>query len=300
MAHTHEVQRSASGRHRKKLALVLTITFVYLAVEVIGGLVTGSLALLADAGHMLTDAGGLLLALLAIRYGERPPTPQRTFGYYRAEILAALANAVVLIGISAYILYEAYRRFQDPPEVQSREMMWVAVVGLLVNLAGMYILRKDSGTSLNMKGAYFEVLSDMLTSIAVIAGGVIMLYTKWYYIDPILSAGIGLFILPRTWGLLKESVGVLLEGAPKDLDVGLIRDELLQIRDVTGVHDLHIWTITSGMAVLTVHLVYRAEADAMMVLKQAQELLEEKYKITHTTIQTEREGSVLHEEGLHE
>ncbi|MBZ4191215.1 cation diffusion facilitator family transporter [Niabella beijingensis] len=300
MAHVHEVERSAGSRHKKKLILVLIITGVYLAAEVIGGILTKSLALWADAGHMLTDAGGLVLALLAIRYGERSPTPGRTYGYYRAEILAALTNAVVLIGISLYILYEAYQRFQDPPKVEGGMMMLIAVVGLIVNLAGLYILRKDSKESLNMKGAYFEVLSDMLTSVAVIAGGAIMLFTGWYYIDPILSAGIGLFILPRTWGLLKESVGVLLEGTPKDIKIEQLRSDLLQLAGVIAVHDLHVWTITSGMPVLTVHLVYQKDADAMEVLQEAQRLLGGQYGIRHTTIQTEREGIALKEEGIHQ
>ena len=203
--------QSASSRNKKSLAIVFGLTSLYLAVEVIGGLWTGSLALLADAGHMLTDVAGVGLALLAIWFAERPASPARTYGYYRVEILAALTNAVVLILISLYILYEAYQRFKDPPEVQSAGMLGVASVGLVVNIIGIYVLRGGSRESLNMKGAYFEVLSDMLTSIGVIVAGTIMLTTGWYYADPIISAGIGLFILPRTWALLKDLICAVLK-----------------------------------------------------------------------------------------
>ena len=204
--HSH----SPASTNKRSLALVFGLTLLYLIAEVVGGILTHSLALLADAGHMLTDVAGLGLALFAIRFAERPATPERTYGFYRVEILAALTNAVVLIGISLYILYEAWQRFKHPPEVESKGMLLVAVIGLVVNMAGIFILRKGSKESLNMKGAYFEVLSDMLTSVGVIIAGVIMLTTGWYYADPLISAGIGLFIFPRTWALLKEAVGVLL------------------------------------------------------------------------------------------
>ena len=178
----------------KNLLIVLSFSGLYLIAEVIGGLITNSLALLADAAHMLTDVVGLLLAYIAIRIGERKATSSKTFGYYRTEILAAVINAVVLLAISIYVLYEAYQRFLNPPEVQSKAMLIVAGIGLLVNIAGMMILRKSSGDSLNMKGAYFEVLSDMLTSVGVMIAGVVMLTTGWYYADPLISAGIGLLI----------------------------------------------------------------------------------------------------------
>lgn len=210
MGHGHGHEISASGKNKKQLKIVLALTTTYLIAEVVGGFLTNSLALLADAGHMLTDVGGLALALLAIKFAERPATPEKTYGYYRVEILAALTNAVVLIGISIYILYEAYERFRNPPEVQSRIMLVIASIGLAINIVGVFILRAGSQESLNMKGAYFEVLSDMLTSVGVIIAGIIMLTTGWYYADPIISAGIGLFIFPRTWALLKDAVGVLL------------------------------------------------------------------------------------------
>ncbi|MBB5637667.1 cobalt-zinc-cadmium efflux system protein [Pedobacter cryoconitis] len=281
---------SEASKNKGRLKIVLGFTLLYLIVEVIGGIMTKSLALLADAGHMLTDVGGLALALIAINYAERNATAERTYGYYRAEILAALANAVVLIGISFYILYEAYLRFLNPPEVQSKEMIIVAAIGLLVNIAGMVILRKSSGESLNMKGAYFEVLSDMLTSIGVIAAGIIMLTTGWYYADPLLSAGIGLFILPRTWILLKESIGILLEGTPKEVNMAGLRSSILEIEGVEGIHDLHVWVLTSGVNAMTAHIVLKEGVTGRLVLPVLQKHITENFKISHTTLQLEEPG----------
>lgn len=287
-SHGHAV--SPGSQNKKRLQLVLSLTFLYLVAEVVGGFLTNSLALLADAGHMLTDVGGLVFALVAIKLAERTATPERTYGYYRAEILAALANAVVLIGISLYILYEAYNRFLNPPEVSSKPMMVVAAIGLVVNLAGMFILRKGSGESLNMKGAYFEVLSDMLTSIGVIVAGIIMWATGWYYADPLLSAGIGLFILPRTWVLLKEAVGVLLEGTPADVNTMELREAIARVPGVMDVHDLHVWSLTSGVNAMSVHVVAADKAQSNLILKDINECITVSFKIAHTTIQVEQEG----------
>lgn len=281
---------SAGYQNKKKLVTVLVLTGSYLVAEVIGGIVTKSLALLADAGHMLTDVGGLALALFAINLTQRKASPQKTYGYYRAEILAALANAVVLIGISFYILYEAYQRFRNPPEVSSKIMLVVAAVGLAVNLAGMMILRKGSKENLNMKGAYFEVLSDMLTSIGVIIAGIIMLTTGWYYADPILSAGIGLFILPRTWILLKDAVGVLLEGTPSDVNVADLQDAIKKIDGVKDVHDLHVWALTSGMNAMSAHVAINEGISPKLILERLQQLIKADFKISHTTIQIEEPG----------
>lgn len=294
--HTHEI--SASGRNKKRLSIVLALTSLYLIAEVVGGLLTGSLALLADAGHMLTDVAGLALALVAIRFAERPATPERTYGFYRVEILAALTNAIVLIGISLYILYEAYQRFIDPPEVQSGAMLLIAAIGLAVNLVGIFILRAGAEESLNMKGAYFEVLSDMLTSVGVIAAGVIMLTTGWYYADPIISAGIGLFILPRTWALLKDAVGILLEGTPADVNIGTLRANLSQINGVAEIHDLHVWSLTSGVNALSVHAVLADGAEHDEVLQRVHEQCTSEFKIAHVTAQTERAGFACHETHL--
>jgi cobalt-zinc-cadmium efflux system protein len=298
MGEGHGHQISAAGRNKKNLAIVFGLTSFYLIVEVIGGFWTGSLALLADAGHMLTDVAGVGLALLAIWFAEKPATPERTYGYYRFEILAALTNAIVLIWISLYILYEAYQRFKNPPEVESAAMLGVAGVGLLINLVGIYILRAGSTESLNMKGAYFEVLSDMLTSIGVIIAGVIMLTTGWYYADPLISAGIGLFILPRTWSLLKDAVGVLLEGTPSDVNIASLRQSLSKTEGVAEIHDLHVWSLTSGVNALSVHAVLANGAEHDDVLARVHETCTTEFKIKHVTAQTEREGFACHETHL--
>jgi len=282
--------QSAASRNTKRLLAVFGLTSFYLVVEVVGGLLTKSLALLADAGHMLTDVAGVGLALLAIRFAARPATQARTYGFYRAEILAALTNAVVLIGISFYILYEAYQRWFQPPEVDSRAMLGVAVVGLAVNVAGLLILRVGSNESLNMKGAYFEVLSDMLTSIGVIIAAIIMLTTGWYYADPLISAGIGLFILPRTWTLMKEAVGVLLEGVPADVNLAVLRETLESVPGVANVHDLHIWSLTSGVNALSIHVVVAEGASHADVLNAIHVTITKSFKVGHITVQTEPPG----------
>ena len=281
---------SASYQNKGKLKLVLGLTLSYLAAEVIGGIMTNSLALLADAGHMLTDVGGLAFALFAINIAQRKTTELRTYGYFRAEILAALANGIILIFVSIYILYEAVKRFQSPPEVSSKNMLIIAAIGLVVNIAGMLILRKSSKQSLNMKGAYFEVLSDMLTSIGVIAAAIIMLTTGWYYADPIISAGIGLFILPRTWILLKDAVGILLEGVPTDIKIAELKTAITQIPGVLSTHDLHVWSLTSGLNALSVHVVINKETIPDEILKLITDNITRDFKIAHTTIQIESEN----------
>jgi len=296
MGHAHN--HSAAGKNKKRLAIVLALTSAYLVAEVIGGLLTHSLALLADAGHMLTDVAGLILALFAIRFAERPATPERTYGYYRIEILVALVNAVVLIGISLYILYEAYERFRNPPEIQSGGMLAVALVGLVVNIAGIYLLKSASEESLNMKGAYFEVLSDMLTSIGVIAAGIIMLTTGWYYADPIISAGIGVFILPRTWMLLRDAVGVLLEGTPHDVNLAALRESIRTVEGVADVHDLHVWSLTSGINAMSVHAVLADHSLHDEVLAAVQKKVTSEFKIAHATVQVECKGCTAFETHL--
>jgi len=298
MVDSHGHVQSAGSRNKKSLAIVFGLTSFYLIVEVIGGFWTGSLALLADAGHMLTDVAGVGLALLAIWFAEKPASPERTYGYYRVEILAALTNAVVLILISLYILYEAYERFKNPPAVESAAMLGVAAIGLVINLIGVYVLRSGSTESLNMKGAYFEVLSDMLTSIGVIIAGIIMLTTGWYYADPIISAGIGLFILPRTWALLKDAVGVLIEGTPADVDLPKLRESLEKIEGVAGIHDLHVWSLTSGVNAMSVHAVLADTAEHDDVLARVHEHCSEEFKISHVTVQTERGDFATHETHL--
>ena len=286
----HEHTRSAGSQNKRGLAIVLAMTTLYLLAEVIGGLITHSLALLADAGHMLTDVGGLAMALMAIRFAERAATPERTYGYYRVEILAAVANAVLLIGISGYILFEAYGRFRHPPAVETGPMLAVAAIGLLVNVAGVMVLRRSASGSLNLKGAYFEVVSDMLSSVAVIVAAIIMTTTGWYYADPILSAGIGLFILPRTWKLLQEGVGVLLEGTPSDVNLVALREAVITVPGVAAIHDLHVWSLTSGVNAMSCHAVISPGTPHDEVLRNMRKVMHSAFKIEHVTIQAETRG----------
>lgn len=293
--HAHGHHSSAAASNKKPLAIVLLLTAIYMAAEIVGGLLTNSLALLADAGHMLTDVGGLGLALLAISFAERPATPERTYGYHRVEILAALANAVVLIVVSLYVLFEAYERFTNPPKVQSLGVLIIATIGLAVNIGGVFILRSGSKQSLNLKAAYFEVLSDMLASFGVIIAAMIMLTTGWYYADPLISAGIALFIFPRTLSLLKDAVGVLLEGTPSDVNIASIRSALADIGGVAEIHDLHVWSITSGMNALSVHAVLADGAGHDDVLKQIHHTCLTKFEIVHVTAQVEQNEFACHE-----
>lgn len=291
LGHSHGGAKPAkgttTGRHRNRLAWALGLTVTYMGAEVIGGLVTGSLALLADAAHMLTDAGGLALAIVAIRFSERPATPQKTYGYLRFEILAALTNAVVLLFVTGYILYEAYSRFQNPPEVVSGPMLAIAAVGLVVNLISMRLLAGGSSESLNVQGAYFEVLSDMLGSLGVIIAAMIIMLTGWRLADPLIGAGIGLFIVPRTWSLLKQATHILLEGTPPEVDLLLLERKLVQIPGVRGVHDLHVWTITSGLDAMSGHITVEKFIDAPRVLLAARSAMKDNFGINHTTIQIE-------------
>ena len=281
---------TGSTMDRGKLRTVFALTFGYFLVEVIGGLATGSLALLADAAHMLTDVGGLALALFASWMSSKPATRERTYGYYRVEILAALINAVVLFGISFWILFEAWKRFREPPSVSSLPMLGVEAVGLVINLIGMRMLQAGSKDSLNMRGAYFEVVSDLLGSIGVIVAGVIMLTTGWYYADPLFSVVIGLFILPRTWKLMREAVDVLLEATPARINVAEVEKAMLASSGVAAVHDLHVWTITSGMDALSAHLVLAqgTSLEAGWPLVQTiRDRLRGDFNIGHATLQVE-------------
>ena len=286
--HSHGASiASAAGRHRRPLYAALALTLTYMTVEVVGGILTGSLALIADAAHMATDAGGLALALFAIYFAQSPATPQKTYGFLRAEILAALLNAVVLLLVTVYILFEAYKRFLSPPEILSGPMLAVAAVGLAVNLISMKLLSAGSAESLNVQGAYFEVLSDMLGSLGVIAAALIVMLTGWVLADPLIGAGIGLFIVPRTWRLLSQAVHILMEGVPAEIDTTLLERALMRIPGVTAVHDLHVWTITSGTNSLSAHVVVTDMNDAVTILPRAQTVLQDQFKIEHVTIQIE-------------
>ena len=288
---------TATARHKSKLKGALILTSAFTAVEVIGGLWTGSLALVADAAHMLTDAGGLALALIAIRFAERPATPQKTYGYVRMEVLSALTNAVVLLLVTIYIFYEAYERFIHPPEILGGPMLAVAAVGLAVNLISMRLLRSGSSESLNVKGAYFEVLSDMLGSLGVLVAAAIVLLTGWKPADPIIGAAIGALIVPRTWILLKQAVHILMEGTPPHVDTKLLEQKLLSLPGVIAVHDLHVWTITSGLDALSCHLVVSDMNQSRATLTAAHRVLKG-LGLSHTTIQVENQQMRDAEEAL--
>jgi cobalt-zinc-cadmium efflux system protein len=281
---------SAAGRNKGRLAWALALTLTYMAAEVVGGLLTGSLALLADAAHMVTDAGGLALSLLAIHYAAKAPSPGKSFGYMRFEILAALANAVVLLGVTAYILYEAYRRFFEPTEILGWPMMLVAFVGLGVNLASMRLLAGGSSESLNVKGAYFEVFSDMLGSVGVIAAALVVMATGWRWVDPLVGAGIGLFIVPRTWRLLSEALHILLEGTPPGVDLAALRTEIEAMPGVRRAYDLHAWTLTSGFDAMSGHVVMDDVAAGPDVIRAVRRLVKERHGIEHVTVQVEDEA----------
>ena len=281
--------QSATGRHAGRLAWTLALTATVFVVEVIAGFWTGSLALLADAAHMLTDMAGLALALFAGWMASRPATPAKTYGYYRAEILASLANSLLLFGVAGLVLYEAYRRLLAPPEVLGAPMLVVAIVGLVVNLAAMRLLHAGAGESLNMKGAYLEVVSDMLGSVGVLAAGIIVVTTGWRLADPLIAAGIGLFIVPRTWTLLRQSVDILLEATPAHIDIGTVTQAMRTVAGVRQVHDLHIWTLTSGKLAMSGHVVVDEVASSDRILRELHALLHERFGIEHTTVQVESE-----------
>ena len=275
------------------------MTGTFLVVEVVGGLWTGSLALLADAAHMATDVGGLFMALVAVRFAERPATPQMTYGYVRTEVLSAMANAVVLLVVTIFVLREAWARLSEPIEILGGPMLAVAVAGLIVNLISMRMLHAGSKESLNLKGAYFEVLADMLGSVGVILAALVVMLTGWTIADPIIGAAIGLFIVPRTWILLKGALRILLEGAPAHVDTGLLRQRLIEVPGVVDVHDLHVWTLTSGLDAMSGHLVVGDMARAGTVLAAARDAMHEDFGITHATIQIEDAAAAQTEDSNH-
>ncbi|MCG7430819.1 cation diffusion facilitator family transporter [Dermacoccus nishinomiyaensis] len=285
--HGHASAVTAGGRHRRPLMVAFGLTAAYMVVELVTGLVSGSLALLSDAAHMGTDVLGLGMALAAITLAQREATSQRTYGTYRLEVLAALANGILLFGVAGYVLFEAWQRFAAPPAVPGLPMLVVATVGLIVNLISFRLLAAGSKESLNLKGAYLEVLSDMLGSVGVIVAAIIIFTTGWRYADPLIGAGIGLFILPRTYTLTAQAVRILMEVAPPGLDVDQVRARILTLPGVADVHDLHIWTVTSGMETATGHVVLADDAELHPVLDRVTALLAEEYHVTHATIQCE-------------
>jgi cobalt-zinc-cadmium efflux system protein len=288
MAHDHAHGHGhTAGANAKMLAWALALTSAYLVAEVVGGIVFNSLALLSDAAHMMTDVAALVIALLAIRLGRKAPDEKRTFGYRRFEILAAAFNAVLLFGIAIYVFVEAIRRIAEPQEIQSWGMMIVAAIGLVVNLISMRLLTAGKDASFNVKGAYLEVWADMVGSVGVIAGAAAIRFTGWTWIDPIVAVAIGLWVLPRTWILLRDTTNVLLEGVPSSLRLTEVRGAIGAVPGVDGLHDLHVWSMSSDDVNCTVHVTLAAGADADAVRQGVAGTLDARFSIDHVTVQTE-------------
>jgi cobalt-zinc-cadmium efflux system protein len=281
---------------------VLSLNSSYFAISIITVITTGSLALLSEAGHILADIGGIALALFAINYTRKPATPQRSYGFYRLEILASFVNSMILALLSVYVLYEAFRRIFEPPEIQSFPIIIVAAIGLALNFIGMILLnnlghhhthnddtdkQKEQEEILNVKAVYLEILSDTIGAAGVIVAGIIMLTTKFYLVDPIISIILALFMIPRTWSIMKKAIHILMEGSPSNIPHEKVKEAILGIKGVTGIFELHIWTITSGMNSLSAHVVIIDTSKSQVILQEINAVLEKQFKITHSTIQIE-------------
>jgi cobalt-zinc-cadmium efflux system protein len=305
-SHSHAPVPGATGTaaaaYRGRLRTALGITLLVLVTEIVGSAVSGSLALLADAGHMATDAAGIAMSLVAIHFANRPPSERRTFGFARAEILSAVLNAVLLFGVGAYIFYEAVHRLISPAGVEGGLTIVFGLIGLVANTVSLALLMRGQQESLNVRGAFLEVMADALGSLAVVVAAVVIVATGWQRADPVASILIGLMIVPRTWKLLREAVEVLLEAAPKDVDMAEVRSHILALSGVEGLHDLHVWTITSGMPVLSAHVVVRQEElDSVgheKMLHDLQGCLGDHFDVEHCTFQLEPAGHAEHEARL--
>lgn len=303
--HTHG-SNSLISANQRRLLVALSITALMTIVELAGGLISNSLALIGDAGHMFTDTMALGLSFFALNLTKRPANQTKTYGYYRAEILAALVNGTILIVVSVYIFYEAYQRFVEPPEVQGGLMLVVAVIGLVANVVGILILRSASRDNLNVKGAFLHMLSDTLSSIGVIAAGAIIFVTGRTIADPIISIIIGILILRSAGGLVWEAVNILLEAVPKHLDVSRINDAVRKIEGVRDIHDVHLWAITSGMYAMSCHLLIEDQmvSNCTQIVDQVNRTLSQEFGISHATVQLECEecenSPVCHIGGHHE
>ncbi|MEV5610798.1 cation diffusion facilitator family transporter [Streptomyces sp. NPDC052225] len=293
---------TAAAAHRGRLRIALSITLTVMVVEIVGGVVADSLALIADAAHMATDALGLAMALIAIHFANRPASEQRTFGYARAEILAALANCLLLLGVGGYVLYEAIQRFMEPAQTAGGLTIVYGLIGLVANMISLSLLVKGQQESLNVRGAFLEVAADALGSVAVLISAVIILTTGWQPADPIASIVIGLMIVPRTVKLLRETLNVLLESAPRGVDMAEVRTHILALPGVEDVHDLHAWTITSGMPVLSAHVVVSPDVLSAIgnekMLHELQGCLGDHFDVEHCTFQLEPTGHAEHEAKL--
>jgi len=291
--HSHD---HTAGANATMLGWALALTATYLVAEVVGGLVFNSLALLSDAAHMMTDVMALVIALMAIRLGAKPADEKRTFGYRRFEILAAAFNAVLLFGVAIYVLLEAIRRFSEPQEVQSWGMLVVAAIGLLMNLVSMRLLTAGKDESLNVKGAYLEVWADMIGSVGVILGALAIRLTGWTWVDPVVAVVIGLWVLPRTWVLLRDTANVLLEGVPAGLNLREVRSAAAGVPGVAGLHDLHVWSMSNDDVSATLHVTLAAGADPDTVRRGVAGLLADRFGIEHSTVQTEGPGDACEDD----
>lgn len=294
-----ENQRRDLARNRRDLAITLIITGGFCIVELVGGVLTNSLALLSDAGHMFADVAALGVSLFALYLSQRPPTASKTFGYHRVEILAAFVNGLGLWLIVGLIFHEAYRRLLDPPAVRSGGMIVIAVVGLAVNIASLWVLHGSHDESLNVRAAFVHVLGDALGSVGAVTAGVIMYTTGWYPADPMVSVAIGLLILYSSWGIVREAVDILMQGTPRELVLGDVERSLLEIGGVSEVHDLHVWTLTSGRYLLSAHLVIAGERQARTILDTAQVRLRDQFGISHATLQLDPEDACAEEFRIH-
>lgn len=292
--HEHAHGLTATGRLRGRLALVAGLTLATFVAEVVGALLSGSLALLTDAGHLLTDSAGLFIALFAAALAARPPTTRHTYGWQRAEVLAALANGVALIGIAVAVALQSIQRWGQPSEVEPRIMLWVAIGGLMINVVGLLVLHGGRHESLNVRGAYLEVLGDSITSLAVIGAAVVIGFTGWWWVDSMAALLMFVLILPRAWALVRQAAEVLLEAAPRGIDVSEVDRHLRDLPGVLDVHDLHIWTITSGQETMSAHVVVEdrvlARGGDCALLDQLAGCLDEHFNVEHSTFQLESPG----------
>jgi len=293
--HIHQSKESNNQTYslnQRNLVIALLITAIVMIAEIIGGLMANSLALLSDAGHMLTDILALGLSLVAMRFAQKPPTPSKTFGFHRLEILAAFFNGMLLFFISFYIFYEAYHRLLHPKEIKGLFMLVVACIGLIANGIGIILLKKSAHTSLNVKSAFFHIVGDTISSGGVIVGGLLILYTGWYLVDPLIGIFIGILILKGAYALIMESIDIFLEATPKDINVEEMLDELRKIKGVKDIHHLHLWTITSGINAMSAHVLIDdlLISSSAYILKEIKSLLHNKYRIHHSTIQFENES----------
>ncbi|MCI0339446.1 MAG: cation diffusion facilitator family transporter [Acidobacteria bacterium] len=298
--HDHQPHSQDDARHlllphqdndrrisQRLLLIVLVLTFTYMLAEAIGGYFANSLALLSDAGHMFTDVAALALSLLAVRFASHPATPRKTYGFYRLEILAALINGVMLIVLSLLICFEAYQRIRHPEEVKGWTLILISSGGLIVNLISAYLLSRGHKETINVRGAFLHVLGDLLGSVAAVAAGVLIIWRGWRWADPVFSVIISVLIIYSSWRLVADAVNILLEGTPSHINIAAVEQAMRTVAGVRAVHDLHIWTITSGRHAVTVHVVVNDASESYRILRELRELLAERFALTHSTIQIE-------------